>query len=335
MWLAGYSWSGCRRLFGLLGKGQREHGLQMDFGDVVSLPPALHSRVIQVAERPRDGPDAAALANDLSMVHTQLIRTYVQPVNVESVSGFCEYPYVAEGLTIGARLRAMRERAGLSMRELAKRSGYSQASSIQRYFDDDYEPARLPADVAHKLAKGFEGTDVTPAELMEMTGFVPPSNALPFLFEGASTERLRQDVPIYGTALGADEIIDGEAIEQTTLNTGEIIGYLKRPAMLSGRTDVYGLYVQGSSMAPRHRDGATIFVERNRPPRIGDDVVVYLVSPDEHDGERTTSVLVKTLEKKTAAFVELSQYSPATTFRIPAERVARIDRVIPWDELVH
>lgn len=307
----------------------------MGLGDVLALPPALYRRVIQVAERPRDGPDAAALANDLSMVHTQYIRTCVHGVNVENVSTFGEMPYVADGQTIGARLRAMRERAGLSMRDLAKRSGYSQASSIQRYFDDDYEPARLPGDVAHKLAKGFEGTEVAAAELMEMTGFVPPANALPFQFEGASMERMKQDVPIYGTALGAEEIIDGEAIEQTTLNTGEIIGYLKRPVMLDGRTDVYGLYVQGSSMAPRHRDGATIFVERKRPPRIGDDVVVYLVAPDEHDGERPACVLVKTLEKKTAGYVELRQYTPDATFKIPAGRVARIDRVIPWDELVH
>ncbi len=61
-------------------------------------------------------------------------------------------------------------------------------------------------------------------------------------------KRMAQDVPVYGTALGASRIIDNNAIEQTTLNTGEVIAYFKRPVVLDGRVDVYGLYIQGSSM---------------------------------------------------------------------------------------
>lgn len=160
------------------------------------------------------------------------------------------------------------------------------------------------------------------------------STAQPFQMEGASARRMRPDLPIYGTALGAEEIIDGEAIEQTNLNSGEIVRYVSRPVLLEGRADAYGIYVQGSSMVPRFRDGATLFVERKRPARIGDDVVVYLRGPDDQAGERTQCVLVKELVRRTANYIELKQYTPEITFRIDAARVERIDRVIPWDDLI-
>ena len=144
---------------------------------------------------------------------------------------------------------------------------------------------------------------------------------------------MKRDVPIYGTALGADEVVDGEAVEQTELNRAEVIGYRRRPVLLDGRADIYALYVQGSSMAPRHRDGAILFVEERRRPSVGDDAVVYLRVPDEHDGERPSCVLVKTVVRKSASYVELEQYNPPLTFRIPMERVARMDRVITLDEL--
>jgi phage repressor protein C with HTH and peptisase S24 domain len=118
------------------------------------------------------------------------------------------------------------------------------------------------------------------------------------------------------------------------LNTAEVVGYLKRPAILDGRADVYGLYVQGSSMHPRFKDGDVLYAERKRLPAIGEDAVIYLRTPDEHDGERTSAVLVKTVVRKSASYIELEQYNPHKVFRITSDRIERIDRVIPWPELV-
>lgn len=162
---------------------------------------------------------------------------------------------------------------------------------------------------------------------------IPPRNAQPFEMEGASLQRMVRDLPVYGTALGADQVIDGEAIEQTTLNTGEIVQYRRRPVILDGRTDVYGLYVQGSSMHPRWRDGGIVYVEKRKQPAIGDDAVVYLRMPDDHDGDRASSVLIKTLVKKSASFIELEQYQPHIIFQIPMSQVERMDRVLTLDEL--
>ena len=61
-------------------------------------------------------------------------------------------------------------------------------------------------------------------------------NATPIRMEGASFERMTEDLPIYGTALGAAREVEGEAIEQTTLNRAEVLQYAKRPVILNWTT---------------------------------------------------------------------------------------------------
>src|SRR3546814_20836483 len=92
------------------------------------------------------------------------------------------------------------------------------------------------------------------------------TNAHPFRMEGASDRRMRDDLPVYGSALGAAREIDGEAIEQTTLNRAEIVQYAKRPVLLESNATAYGLYVSGSSMEPRHLD-------RSEERRVGNECV--------------------------------------------------------------
>ena len=238
--------------------------------------------------------------------------------------------------TTGAAVNRLRDRAGLSLRALAAKAGYAAASSIQRYADPDFD-SPLGVDVATRFADAMQGQGdpaITRGEVLALTGLVTDSNAVTFRMEGASADRMRRDLPIYGTALGADEIVDGEAIEQTTLNRGEVVEYKRRPPILDGRADVYGLYVQGSSMHPRFRDGDTVFVESRKRPAVGDDAVIYLRTPDEVEGERASSVLIKAIVRKTASYVELEQYNPAQTFRIAMERVERMDRVLTLDDMI-
>lgn len=179
------------------------------------------------------------------------------------------------------------------------------------------------------------GAPHTPAESgAQRPPFEP--NATVVHLEGASAERMRDDLPVYGTAMGAAREVDGEAIEQVALNQGEIISYAKRPVLLNGNALAYALYVTGHSMEPRHMDGDMLIVDPKARVRIMDDVVVYLrpENPEQDNGEASRAVLVKRLLRRTAGYVELEQFQPAKQFRVETTDIVRIDRVLPWQELL-
>jgi len=238
--------------------------------------------------------------------------------------------------TVGSALLRLKARSALSLDEIAHRAGYARRSSIQEYFNQKFA-GPLGDKAANKLADALTNHGVPPItrdEILTLTGAPPVSNATPVKFEGASASSLRNDLPVYGTALGAEIMVDGEAIEQTTLNTAEVIEYRKRPIISNGIDRTYGLYVQGSSMYPAHREGAFLFVQRDAVLRIGDDVVVYMRPRDESDdGETATCVLVKRLVRRSAQYVELQQFEPALTFRLAMSDILRIDRVLTTDDL--
>lgn len=215
------------------------------------------------------------------------------------------------------------------------------------------KPSRMATDLgmaATTLARPASGKattrigrgtlDALRAEYPDFPGWgskdIPEANAIPFKMEGASEERMRDNLPIYGTAIGTVKEIEGEAIEQTTLNTGEVVGYAKRPVILNGNASAYGLWIKGSSMEPRHMEGETILVDPKGKLSNGEDVVVYLrpINPDDDDGETARAVMVKRLVRRSSTYIELEQFSPAKVFRVDMVEVVRVDRVIPWSELV-
>ena len=283
--------------------------------------------------------DATEVGDDRLMVHTHGVHTVCTLVNVESVSLTRDKPDMESVRTTGQTIAALVGRAGLTMRAFAKACGYAAASGVQRYMDPEFE-GRLSPSVAAKMAEALAGRGeppISPDEVYALVG-IPSSNAETLQYEGASMQRMRQDVPILGTALGADRVEDDLAIEQTYLFTDEIIGYAKRPVILDGRADVYGIYVQGSSMWPAFEDGTIAFAETKRPPRIGDSVIIYLRrNGEEHegdDGESARTVLVKRLVKRSASYVELEQYNPKLTFQVSAKEVLKMHRVLTMNDLL-
>ncbi len=271
--------------------------------------------------------------------HDAYVHTVCTSVNVDCVSPVADTVRMSDGQATGQILRHLMERAGYSVRDFAKAAGYSHGSGVQRYIEPHFEGLIKP-DVAKRMADALTGRGTPPIEAQEIYALVglPLPNGVPVQFEGASLERMRQDLPILGTALGADRVADGLAIEQTYLFEDEVIGHAKRPVILDGRADAYGLYVQGASMDPVYEDASLILVETKRPPRIGDNVVVYLRKNghehDDDDGESARTVLVKRLVKRTASLIELAQYNPPITFAVAAKDVLKMHRVIPWQELI-
>lgn len=293
-----------------------------------------------VAELASQRANAAKASDDRSVLHIhKCVQHVCTPVNVDCVSANVDIARMADDKTTGQRLRALMDRAGLSVRAFAIASGYSHGSGVQRYIEPDFE-GHLKPDVATKMAKALVGRGTPPIESSEVFDLigVPPSNGEPFKLEGAADVSMARDLPVYGTSLGASREFDGRAIEQTMLNSGSVIEYRPRPTVLEGKRFAYGLYVQGSSMSPRFEDGEMVFASdsrASRPAQIGDDVIVYVLDPEEiDDGETACAVLVKRLVRRTATYVELEQFNPACTFKIDAGLIRRIDRVYPWGELL-
>lgn len=214
-----------------------------------------------------------------------------------------------------------------------------QAGVNRSFFSNLRQRGRARNDIVEKLV---EAIGLTPAQFYGMTA--PDSSpetraqevraqSLPFMAEGEM-----RDVPVVGSALGADLEFteDGESIfaEVTDLFLDEVQDYARRPAALLNRRDVYAVSVVGSSMSDRWDPGDPVYVDPKTTPRLGDDVVVYLRQSDGADGERMHSVLIKRLQKRTAAYLELLQFNPRQTFHVPTKDVAMIHRVIPYRELV-
>jgi phage repressor protein C with HTH and peptisase S24 domain len=149
---------------------------------------------------------------------------------------------------------------------------------------------------------------------------------------------LPRNLPVYGTALGADlefASVAGDqlAIEQTDINMAEPREFMPRPTSLAGQEKYYVITVQGHSMEPRFDDGRRLLVNGGREGRAGEDVVVQLKRPLGDTGdEEMTSVLVKRLVRKKAGSLVLSQHNPPAEFEVPISRVHAIHPITPWDE---
>lgn len=240
--------------------------------------------------------------------------------------------------TANERLRTIREGKYGTAVEAARAMGAKEATYIQ-HENGTRGSGSIPRSAAEKYAAFFrvsldwllQGKGDEP-EIG--SGPIPPSNAKVVAFEGASLEQPAENLPVWGTGLGAERMFDGEAVEQTDLNSGVVMEYVKRPAILRDKKGAYGLHVQGSSMHPALPDGEFVVACRDMPLSRGDNVVVYLRDEKDDDGERSRGVLVKELVRRSSSYVELRQYEPRMEFRVATADVIRIDYILTRREML-
>lgn len=147
-------------------------------------------------------------------------------------------------------------------------------------------------------------------------------------------EKFGQDalpaIPLIGSAMGIESFDPERDIELTELDMGEVLDHVARPASMARDKEAYALTVVGDSMWPRFRPGRRIIVSPRAAVAIGDDVVVQLrgAQGDNEFRERVALVLLKELVRRTASYIELRQFNPDVTFRVDADRVAKIHKVV-------
>lgn len=223
------------------------------------------------------------------------------------------------------RLMAVKP-AGLSLNAWALKAGVN-----RQIFNDVRKRGNIRHDSLVKLLDAasvslgqFEGGETIIRSEVRGTGMTAAEA------RGAWSVRDSPPVPLLGSAFGGDWE-DLESVEMTELHLAEVLDYLDRPPSLAGDPEAYCVEIVGESMAPRFEPGERAFVSPRAPARIGDDVVVQLINDsggeDSDIAREVTMVLIKRLVKRTAAFVELEQFNPPKTFKVPVERIRRIHRV--------
>ena len=164
-------------------------------------------------------------------------------------------------MTLGERIRELRQKAGLTQEELAKEIGYSTKTSISKMENDllDINQSTIVA-----LARALKTTPSTlmgweeeTKEATNIRGVIPSNNI--------------HMVPVYATvsagfgAYAEDSVVD----------------YI--PMIIENKYDVQdtiGILVKGDSMYPKIEDGDTIVVRKQESVDSG-DVAVLLLDGDE------------------------------------------------------
>jgi transcriptional regulator with XRE-family HTH domain len=213
---------------------------------------------------------------------------------------------------IGARIRQLREKLGLSQAELAHIARVRQPS-VAQWETEKTEPTRPT------LRRVADALAVSPHFLE----FGDESR----LGRGANAQIAGdRSLPVYGMS-----VTEPEAGSELTLNLTEAIDYVRRPPVLANAKDAYAIYLADGSMAPWRRQGQIIYVNPARPVACDDHVVVQL-KPTEAGAPMKG--LIKLLVELTARDVTLRQYNPLQEITIARSSILSMHRVMDWDELL-
>lgn len=132
-----------------------------------------------------------------------------------------------------------------------------------------------------------------------------------------------QDVEVLGAVEGGP---DG----QFYFN-GEVVDRVRRPPALANTRRAYAVYVSGHSMEPRFENGELVYVNPDRPPSIGDYVLIEM-HPD--NGEIHGAGYIKKLVRRTAEKIVCEQFNPKKSLVFPTKRVAKVHRIMRWNEVL-
>ncbi|KQY71333.1 phage repressor protein [Ensifer sp. Root142] len=252
---------------------------------------------------------------------------------------------------ISNQWRKLRERAGMSMDELAREMGYSRASSIQRYENpDEYRKPSISTELAGKLLKALKGRGNPPIEPKDVWALtrLPSSFVSSFDPDSEEVDGAEGDlsysrehwhpsvdgaVPEVDVKLGAGFGSVGEVINlpvgRETVAGHRVVAewlipesYLRNEAKVSpGFTLI--MEIVGDSMMPTYLPGDRVIVDLAQNSMLTD--TVYAIS----DGQ--TEPQIKRLQRvpfSDPPQVRIISDNPALeTFTVELERLTIIGRV--------
>ena len=151
---------------------------------------------------------------------------------------------------IAHRLKEARDKAGLSLQELADRTGMSK-STLQRYEAGGIK--NVPLDKLEILSKGLGCTS------QYLLGW---DNISPITSSPSKTVK----IPVLGSVPAGTPV---EAVE-------DIISYEEIPEKWQRKGEYFALKISGESMSPRICDGDIVIVEKTFEVNNGDTVIAMV-----------------------------------------------------------
>lgn len=115
------------------------------------------------------------------------------------------------------------------------------------------------------------------------------------------------------------------------LNTGDAVDFVRRGPGIASNRRVFAIYVEGDSMAPRFEPGELVYVDKNRPIRSGDDVVLVVASRAAGEAPRA---YLKRLVRRTADRWICEQFNPAKQIEFEVAALKEQFRVLRWQEVM-
>lgn len=289
---------------------------------------------------------------------------FAYDVNVEGVNVFCVKSDMAEKATfISTRVRELRDRAGMSLDELARAMGYKGASSIQRYENPDgYKKEFLTADLAHKFAKALVGKGNPPIVVEEVWAlFRADLRERPKLIGSYDPDDLREDVDAdadlqgagivngrlrfegkingstpeiaakAGAGLGQVDQSQAVRIETHGIATGHHVvdewvlpAHYVRSGLNARPGQVVILPVIGHSMEPILSSNDRILVDTSQNTWMGD--AVYVI--DDGDAVLQVKTLRKLPSSQPPRYRVVSEANPEAFWELDADQFRIIGRVV-------
>lgn len=223
--------------------------------------------------------------------------------------------------SIHSRIKERLTALGLTAEGASKKAGLDRS-----YLRQMFERNSLPKlDTLEKLADALQTTAswLQTGAGAPNTAPRPQTIANPLDLPASSPNHVMPlDVPVLG-------VVAGNHVHGAFQLEAAVIDYVRRAPGLFGAKNVYALYVQGDSMAPMHKAGDILFIHPDRPPRIGDSVVVQF---KESEGAYSEAML-GILEKRTPKTISLQKLNPPAIVDIDARKVEFVHRVLTMGEL--
>ena len=193
------------------------------------------------------------------------------------------------------RIKELAARAGVSTTDLARRIDMN-APALRRYLRHETQPK---TELAERIAAALGCT------INEVLGF--DQNGGPPARETPQTQ-----IPLYGNAAAGE----GADVSDVTAP----IEYIEQHPAMSGSSVGYAVFVIGTSMEPRFREGEIVYIKPGKPPRRGDDVVVQI----EDAGSRQRYAIVKQFISNADGTLTLGQFNPEREIQFDSKTVLAI-----------